>query len=104
MSVKVLIRRDSIENFTTTAYIPKEHELIVAYTNDSNKIIFKIGNGKTTWAELPEVKTIEEIDRFKVYYNGKEAIEMFLKPESIQEFLDTDTKGDEQNGTKDCNT
>ena len=104
MPVKVLIRRDSIENFTTTAFIPKEHELIAAHAIDSNTIIFKIGDGKTTWAELPEVKTIEEIDRFKVYCNGKEAIEMFLKPESIQEFLDTDTKGDEQNGSKDCNT
>ena len=102
MQVKVLVRRDSIENFTTTAFIPHEHELIAAHGVDSNTIIFKIGDGKTSWAELPEVKTIEEIDRFKVHCNGKEAIEMFLKPESIQEFLNTE--GDEQNGSKDCNT
>lgn len=102
MRVKVLVRRDFIENFTTTALIPYEHELIAAHGVNSNIIIFKIGDGKTSWAELPEVKTIEEIDRFKVYRNGKEVIEMFLKPESIQEFLNTE--GDEQNGSKDCNT
>lgn len=87
MSVKVLIRRDSVENFTTSAFVPLAFELVSAYCTDSDKIIYKIGDGKTSWEKLPEVERIEEINGFKVYTEGKEAIEMFLNPFSIKEFL-----------------
>lgn len=87
MAVKVLIRRDSVENFTTSAFVPLAFELVSAYSTDSDRIIYKIGDGKTSWEKLPEVERIEEIDGFKVYTKGKEAIEMFLNPLSINEFL-----------------
>ena len=89
MSVKVLVKRDSVANFTTESFIPREYEFISAYDEESGRIVYKIGDGKTAWVDLPEVTTIDEIDRFKVYFtSGKEAMQMFLKPQSIQAYLD----------------
>lgn len=103
MPIKVLVRRDSVKNFTTEAFIPREYEFVSAYDTESNKIIYKIGDGKTPWADLPKVTTIDEIDRFKVYSGGKEAIEMFLKPQSIQEFIDKNN-GSNENGSENSDT
>lgn len=84
---KVLVKRDSIENFTTTAFIPREYEFMSAYETESNRIIYKIGDGKTPWAELPEVTNISEIDGFKVFTDGRDVVEVFFNPQSIKEIL-----------------
>lgn len=84
---KVLVKRDSIENFTTIAFIPREYEFMSAYERESNRIIYKIGDGKTPWAELPEVTNISEIDGFKVYTDGRDVVEVFFNPQSIKEIL-----------------
>lgn len=97
MPVKVLVKRDSVANFTTEAFIPREYEFISAYNEESGRIVYKIGDGKTTWIDLPEVTTIDEIDRFKVYANGKEAIQMFLRPQSIQAYLDEGDTNESKN-------
>lgn len=88
MAVKVLIKRDSISNFTTSGFVPRSSEIVAAHDTAKSRVVYKIGDGKTSWAELPEVTKIDEIDRFKVYTAGKEAIEVFLKPESIKNFLE----------------
>lgn len=89
MSIKVLIKRDSVANFTTAAFIPRGKEIITAYEQDSNDIIFKLGDGKTSWADLPEIKKISDMDSFKVYSgrSQKETIEVILNPFLIQDFL-----------------
>lgn len=97
MPVKVLVKRDSVANFTTEAFIPREYEFISAYDEESSRIVYKIGDGKTAWIDLPEVTTIDEIDRFKVYANGKEAIQMFLRPQSIQAYLDEGDTNESKN-------
>ena len=94
MAIKVLIRRDSVENFTTKAYIPKEHELVSAFETETEQIVYKIGDGKTPWKELPAVTKIDEVDRFKVYSKGGEALEVFLNPFTIKEFLNKTSNGD----------
>ena len=88
MAVKVLIKRDSIDNFIANDFVPRSSEIVAAYDSAKSRVVFKIGDGKTSWTELPEVTRIDEIDRFKVYTAGKEAVEVFLKPESIKNFLE----------------
>ena len=96
MAVKVLIRRDSVETFTTEAFVPKEYELVSAFETETSQVVYKIGDGKTSWEHLPAVTKIEEIDRFKVYTIKGEAVEMFLNPFSIREFLNkSNCEGDE---------
>ena len=97
MPVKVLVKRDSVANFTTAAFIPREYEFISAYDEESGRVIYKIGDGKTAWIDLPEVTAIDEIDCFKVYADGKEAIQMFLKPQSIQAYLDEGDTNESKN-------
>lgn len=90
LPVKVLIRRDSIENFAVSDYIPRESELTAAYSNDGNQVIFKLGDGKKRWSDLCEVTKISELGVFNVYtsqYNTKPTIEMVLDPFKIQEVL-----------------
>lgn len=96
--IKVLVKRDSTENFNTTAFTPRKYELTAAYETESNKIIYKMGDGKTPWAELPEVTTINEIDRFKVYSDRKDVVEVFFNPQSIKEFLN-ENDGSNKNET-----
>lgn len=100
MAVKVLIRRDSVENFTTEAFVPKEYELVSAFETETGQIVYKIGDGKTSWTQLPPVTKIDEIDRFKVYTKSGEAVEMFLNPFSIREFLNKTNYGDDNHGQK----
>ncbi len=98
MALKVLIKRDSTKNFTIDNFVPREHELVSAYEQDSKRVIYKFGDGKTSWENLPEVTKISEIDRFKVYTrrSGTETIEMFLNPLSIEEFLKKGSDESEQ--------
>ena len=99
---RVICKHDIEENWKKAVnFIPLMAEIIV-YETDSihTQARLKIGDGKTAWVDLPEVTSIDEIDRFKVYANGKEAIQMFLKPQSIQAYLD---EGD-ANESKNSNT
>jgi hypothetical protein len=59
---KVLIKRDLAENYIETKnYIPKDKELIVAYEIDDEYLIFKIGDGKTSWFDLPEIIPLKKL-------------------------------------------
>lgn len=90
MSVKILIKRDSTSNFISSGFIPREDELVSAFETDTDSLVFKIGDGKTSWADLPEISQISELSRFKVYIrNGKEAVEVFLNPFEINSYLTT---------------
>lgn len=69
MSLKILIKRDAIENFSTLKYVPKEFELVAAYDVDTRQIIYKLGDGKSSWTELAEITKLSELDKFIVYTN-----------------------------------
>ena len=64
MSVKVLIKRDTVDNFKTENFIPREYELVAAYGTDTEEVIYKLGDGKTYWADLKEITKISELDKF----------------------------------------
>jgi hypothetical protein len=87
MAVKVLIKRDSVKNFTTNAFVPQAFELVSAYSTDSDRIIYKIGDGKTAWVELPEITEISNLDKFNVYCKDGSKVEIFLNPFIIKETL-----------------
>lgn len=91
MSLKILIKRDSIDNFATSDFIPREHELTVAYSSDYKHLVFKLGDGKTHWSDLCEITKISELSSFNIYtdYNTKPTVELFLDPFKIREVLDT---------------
>ncbi len=90
MSLKILIKRDSIDNFATSDFIPRERELTVAYSSDDKHLVFKLGDGKTPWSDLCEVTKISELSSFNIYtdYNTKPTVELFLDPFKIREVLD----------------
>jgi len=67
MSVKVLIKRDTVDNFKTKNFIPREYELVAAYGTDTEEVIYKLGDGKTYWADLKEITKISELDKFIFY-------------------------------------
>ncbi len=89
MSLKVLIKRDTVANFTTSDYIPQEHELIAAYDTEGRRVIFKIGDGKTPWPGLCEITKISDLGTFSIYTDRstKPIVEMFLDPFKIREVL-----------------
>lgn len=90
MALKVLIKRDSVEEYNTTNYIPKEFELVAAYETDTEKVIYKLGDGVTPWSELKEVTKLSELDKFFVYTKNcgdKSVVEAYLNPFMIQEEL-----------------
>jgi hypothetical protein len=82
MSLKVLVKRDSVDNWTTSKYIPRELEFVAAYDINTKRIVYKIGDGKTSWAELPELTKISELDRFNLYSPKYEnpIVEVILNP------------------------
>lgn len=87
MVLKVLLRRDSTENYILRNFIPKKLELVAAYTSDSTTIIYKLGDGKTPWIELPEITKISELDKF-IVYTPDARVETLLNPFLTNDFLD----------------
>ena len=79
---KVLIKRDLVENYVSNNYVPKDKELVVAYEVNNRDLIYKIGDGKTSWVELPELTKISELDRFNFYAPEYEysIVEVILNP------------------------
>ena len=82
MSLRILIKRDSTDKWATFEYIPKELELVAAYDINTKRVIYKIGDGKTSWVELPELTKISELDRFNFYTPEYEysIVEVILNP------------------------
>lgn len=70
----VCIKRDSYKNWSTKNPILRDHELCCAITS-ANKRIYKLGDGKTPWKTLKEIKYIEDIDYYIPY--GKYTDEHF---------------------------
>ena len=52
MSLKILIRRDSVDTIDNLKYVPKQFELVAGYSIDRKDIIYKIGDGVTTFKKL----------------------------------------------------
>ena len=86
---KVLIKRDLVENYISNNYIPKDKELIVAYEVNNEDLIFKIGDGTTSWFDLPEITQLKELDYFNVYTgDGDNCIATYFNPTIIKQVLD----------------
>lgn len=68
--MKILIKRDTIEAFKTTSFIPREYELVAAYDNKTKQVIYKLGDGVTPWSDLKEITKICELDKFMLYSHG----------------------------------
>lgn len=86
---KVLIKRDLVENYMSNNYIPKDKELIVAYEVNNEDLIFKIGDGKTSWFDLPEITQLKELDYFNVYTcDGGNCVTTYLNPTMIKQVLE----------------
>lgn len=86
---KVLIKRDLVENYISNNYIPKDKELIVAYEVNNEDLIFKIGDGKTSWFDLPEITQLKELDCFNMYtYDGGNCVTTYFNPTMIKQVLD----------------
>ena len=68
--MKILIKRDTIEAFKTTVFIPREYELVAAYDNETKQVIYKLGDGVTPWSDLKEITKICELDKFMLYSSG----------------------------------
>lgn len=88
-NVKILIKRDTAENYLDNNFIPRPFELVAAYTEDYDAIIYKLGDGKTCWTDLPEITKLSELDRFAVFAPGV-MVECLLSPVLIKEFIKTD--------------
>lgn len=82
MSLKVLVKRDSTDNWATSEFIPRALEFVAAYDINTERVVYKIGDGKTSWAELPELTEISELDRFNLYSPKYEnpIVEVILNP------------------------
>lgn len=89
MGLKVLIKRDTSENFKVENFIPREFELVAAYNENSEDVIYKLGDGKTPWTDLPEITKISDLDKFNVYCINGDKAEVFLNPFIIKETLDS---------------
>lgn len=90
MTLKILVKRDSVANFTANGFVPRVGELTSAYEADTEALVFKIGDGKTPWVDLPEITKISELSSFKVYTrysSDKEAVEVLLNPFRINDCL-----------------
>lgn len=85
-NIKVLIRRDTVDNFITFNFVPAPFELVAAYSEDSDAIIYKLGDGKTYWTDLPEITKLSELDKFAVFTPGVN-VECFLSPVLIKDFI-----------------
>ena len=89
MALKVLIRRDTIQNWATSCFIPRPYELVAAYDENSNDVIYKLGDGITPWDKLERITELNQLDRFYVYCsNGsKSAVENYLNPFLIKDVI-----------------
>lgn len=86
---KVLVKRDLVENYISNNYIPKDKELIVAHDVTNEDLIFKIGDGKTSWFNLPEISQLKELDYFNMYTSdGINLVTIFFNPTIIKQILD----------------
>lgn len=87
MSLKILIRRDSVDTIDNLKYVPKQFELVAGYSIDRKNIIYKIGDGVTPWTELKEITKLSEIDNFTVYTNRGSIVEVYLNPNLCDDVL-----------------
>lgn len=67
MPLKILIKRDTVQNFKTSEFVPKYHELVAAYDEHTKNVIYKLGDGVTPWAKLKKITRIKDLDCFIVY-------------------------------------
>ena len=94
MSLKILVKRDSVSNFIAINFIPRKGELVAAYDTEGCRVIFKIGDGQTPWDNLNEITKISELGTFCIYTNRNRVptVEMFLDPFRIAEVLTENTE------------
>ena len=95
MALKILIKRDKVEKFSTTNYIPRKFELIAAYDTNTKEVIYKLGDGKTSWQELKEIIKLSELDKFLLYTqkSGRYPLaEIYLNPFMIEQGLEENNK------------
>ena len=85
---KVLIKRDLVENYVSNNYVPKDKELVVAYEVNNRDLIYKIGNGKTSWFDLPEITQLKELDYFNMYTSDGNLVTTYFNPTMIKQVLD----------------
>ncbi len=76
---KVLVKRDMAETWRTTDFVPRKLELIAAWDEGTQQIIYKLGDGKTPWSELPRRTDLSELDMFRVFA-GLDTVEVILNP------------------------
>ena len=68
----LLIKRDTLENFTFENPILRDRELALAYKG--KKAIYKLGDGRTSWNDLKPVTKIKDIiPCFRIYSGNKKA-------------------------------
>lgn len=54
-----IIKRDTVENWAKSSYIPAENVIIIMDRNDGG-ILLKIGDGETNVNELPDILNKEK--------------------------------------------
>lgn len=89
MALQILIRRDNVANFIANSFKPSEGELVAAYDPEGERVIFKLGDGKSLWIDLPEITKISDLSTFSIYTGRSKqpVVEMFLDPRKITEVL-----------------
>ena len=95
MALKILIKWDKREKFSTTNYIPRKFELTAAYETNTKEVIYKLGDGKTSLQELKEITKLSELDKFLLYTtkSGRSPVaEIYLNLFMIEQELEENNK------------
>jgi hypothetical protein len=83
MALKVLVKRDTVNNWDTAIFVPREYELVTAYDPETKEVIYKLGDGKTSWKELKKITKLNELNKFFLYsqkYPKNPSVEVYLNP------------------------
>ena len=78
MKFKAIIRRDYKKNWETTDLVLELGELAVSY--DEGKRVYKVGDGYSSFKDLPEVRTLEELDGFVIKSLTGDELKVVLDP------------------------
>lgn len=67
-SIKILIKRDTTQNYVAINPILRLKELAVEY-NENGIVGYKIGDGLTPWSELSYITNLTDIKEFYLWAN-----------------------------------
>ena len=98
---QILVKRDTIDACNSTDYfIPKEYELVAAYDEKTKKIIYKLGDGKTSWRKLKKITKLSQLDKFRICPARSSGAVIYLNPFLCNEIIDKCNRGELKNETE----